>query len=1385
MKSHCPNCKLMVETKEGYYYRKCVKCDGKVKDVVGNKVLGISILCFIITLLTLGMASAVDVTANVYNGQDIGIIRSDFYGVGADYLMFSTYTIDKNNDGIREAYSNYTWHRQKLLESGIKYLRFDSRLGNIYSNSSDGTLNLTGSANMNYSINTTNWAFNNNITILFILGYMPSWLADNSSGNCNTIDYCPPSNYTIWNNIIIDYINKTSNSSQWISKIELEIWNEPDGGFWLNNLSTDHQTKANEYIKLYNSSYYALKNAFPNIKIIGPALGSLSGASTTYNIDLNMTKTYLSNLTNIIDSFSIHRYSDNPYSYILNDLKNITINCNLYNANCSRIIIGEWNIINNTIKNTSSGYNLLHSSLISGGYTAMLNYVNTQSIIFRWTAAYHYGINYSGYPTKYAIVSEPDLDNELTPAYNITKLFATNHKAGNTVLNSSASRSDLKIVASKNAIVNYVTLTNTNSSAITTTLTYPLGNKYLKDVETGQAYGLVNNVTPIISLSGYQVKTMSSESGYPISISNTPSGDITIAGHTVNINSTIDSVNPLDTVSVNLSGIVTNIKDPSLILCYNFDNRSSLGENDTYVVDWCGGNNGTVIGGSNVSMTPNGKWNGGVAFNGIVNGINITTSPINLNYSNNHTISFWVKAPTYVSGNPVLIADSVSATHKSFELQLSSNNGIAYVVTNVSGTQQMFISNGSLINNTAWNLITLVIDWESSKIYYYYNGNFISVTTGTGKITPLGNGRDLTIGNRRNIEQFFNGSIDEVRIWNRSLTSNEINGNYRTSCNKFNSTQINCYSNLIINSLSNTYSLFVNDTLNNEYITGNQVITRKQNISLTTILYGSINDYFYGANTHNARRTINSTTTADSIWLTNAWLQSKMNFQRIDANIYADGSVGYANTSDMSGVNFTGNIINYSNLVTFARNNNQKILLIASYMPNWLADNSSGKCNSLHACPPSNVTKYGNIVVDLYNRIGCTHDICEVEIWNEPYLGTFFMSGLSYDNMSKALNYTKMYLEIQRLLKLNNSNIKVGGPAGFREAPIMTSTFLTNVTIDKRDFISTHPYGYTRTNGLEQLNDIKNLYLNCTNLGVSCGNNIYIDEWNVGTSALQNLTYGRDEYGNSISQSYISLLNNYPTNVSSLLYQWTELSKYNSSYPEYPSKWAMVSSISYDTEYAPSYNITYLFTRYAPSLATVKNTSSNYPEGIVQVYSTIGNTNNLIVTNTENNQQNISVSGLPSGVYIKVNGGDLFTSTGTSDIINLGVMDAYDVDVYTSAYTDYIDGAWQFVNYLDEPLRPMTSEERDSYLGSGQLEGQVCNTMVSSVIGWVALVGLVGTTILIGLAIIVLGGFGMFKKDGSMEKINGPVAILTITAIGVLLIVSIVIFSNLCLPTFG
>jgi len=197
------------------------------------------------------------------------------------------------------------------------------------------------------------------------------------------------------------------------------------------------------------------------------------------------------------------------------------------------------------------------------------------------------------------------------------------------------------------------------------------------------------------------------------------------------------------------------------------------------------GNHGVVTG---ATLTSDRSWNANSAysFNGISNHIEIP-SLSNFQYKP-VTYSVWIN-PTVLNtisfalGGGLVLMGREKATYGNegalmiFDYPAAGiNNDLGYYI-GASSSQFSVIPN---INQ--WNLVTMTLDLNDS-IACYYNGNLVSkkyYPTSSGANIPFkfGAGTDVNgVNDRFN----FNGSLDDIGIWNRALDSCEVKDLYYAS----------------------------------------------------------------------------------------------------------------------------------------------------------------------------------------------------------------------------------------------------------------------------------------------------------------------------------------------------------------------------------------------------------------------------------------------------------------------------------------------------------------------------------------------------------------------------------------------------------------------------
>jgi uncharacterized repeat protein (TIGR01451 family) len=200
-----------------------------------------------------------------------------------------------------------------------------------------------------------------------------------------------------------------------------------------------------------------------------------------------------------------------------------------------------------------------------------------------------------------------------------------------------------------------------------------------------------------------------------------------------------------------------------LVGAYSFD--EGLG---TTAGDGSGnGNTGTLSG---ATWTTAGKYGNALSFNGTSSRLTIADAS-SLDLTNAMTLEAWVQPSVTLSGWRSIVTKDVDR----YYLMASSNPQNRPAVGGTFGTtNQNVFGTASLAVNT-W--IHVAATYERTTIRLYVNG--VQVASGAQTAAISTSNSALTIG-ADSYGEYFNGLIDEVRIYNRALTAAEIQADMAT-----------------------------------------------------------------------------------------------------------------------------------------------------------------------------------------------------------------------------------------------------------------------------------------------------------------------------------------------------------------------------------------------------------------------------------------------------------------------------------------------------------------------------------------------------------------------------------------------------------------------------
>jgi hypothetical protein len=171
------------------------------------------------------------------------------------------------------------------------------------------------------------------------------------------------------------------------------------------------------------------------------------------------------------------------------------------------------------------------------------------------------------------------------------------------------------------------------------------------------------------------------------------------------------------------------------------------------------GNDGSVLGASLI-QDRFGKANSAYGFDGTDDYVRIADSQ-SLNLTGDLTISAWIRTTTLYS---IIFSNMLETSpHSGYSLRLTSSGALDF-----SSGDKILIGQTS-VNTGTWKHVAVTLSGTTATSYI--NGALdISGTVGI----PTSSSVDQTIGASYTPFYFWNGSLDDIRVYNRALSAPEV-----------------------------------------------------------------------------------------------------------------------------------------------------------------------------------------------------------------------------------------------------------------------------------------------------------------------------------------------------------------------------------------------------------------------------------------------------------------------------------------------------------------------------------------------------------------------------------------------------------------------------------
>jgi gliding motility-associated-like protein len=229
--------------------------------------------------------------------------------------------------------------------------------------------------------------------------------------------------------------------------------------------------------------------------------------------------------------------------------------------------------------------------------------------------------------------------------------------------------------------------------------------------------------------------------------------------------------------------IIAQVPVSGLVAYYPFNGNAN---------DESGYGNDGVVDGATLTSDRCGNPNSAYYFDGINDGITVPNNPqVDFDNDEDFTIALWIK--TTFSSDEEMVIDKQFAGYWNGYLFAVNNVDGGYCTANghimfygASGGQQDACSNGR-VNSGDWVFITGVFRSSANELILYINGvqqNDVGSVSGNIKTT-----QDLLIGYGPTCDissgyYYYQGSIDDICMYNRVLSQAEIQYLYQMDCNQ-------------------------------------------------------------------------------------------------------------------------------------------------------------------------------------------------------------------------------------------------------------------------------------------------------------------------------------------------------------------------------------------------------------------------------------------------------------------------------------------------------------------------------------------------------------------------------------------------------------------------
>ncbi len=174
-----------------------------------------------------------------------------------------------------------------------------------------------------------------------------------------------------------------------------------------------------------------------------------------------------------------------------------------------------------------------------------------------------------------------------------------------------------------------------------------------------------------------------------------------------------------------------------------------------------------------------GKRNGSLGFDGSDDTVSVgNLTRVQMERTDLRSYTFWMK--TVADGSMSIITKQAnSAPYAGYNIQTGSGGYLYYQLVNSysSNTLEVRTTRDTNFDDGSWHFVSITYDGTSTPggVKIYFDGNSEALTTTVNTLSSsIATSTGLQLGSRAGAAQFFNGQLDDVRMFNYVLSAAQI-----------------------------------------------------------------------------------------------------------------------------------------------------------------------------------------------------------------------------------------------------------------------------------------------------------------------------------------------------------------------------------------------------------------------------------------------------------------------------------------------------------------------------------------------------------------------------------------------------------------------------------